>query len=955
MAVNLADSNAYAPRPTSDALVTERPSELARYEILDTPPEPAFDDLTRRAAEALETSMAGLSFFDRPDVDPLNFEQAGQQSNNQPQSNAPREWFKSRFNFPLNTLALEQSLFGHYLHQYDSGQLVKTSQSPGAFVIANALADQRFRELLLVSSPPYVCFYAAAPIFSTTHKLIGVLAVFDGAARNATAKQLEALSNLAELVRARLEARTVARRERRAIRPMNETIHLPSEVAPPPHTDQQANTLVAEIKKLEQLLEREIEHRHAAEAKLQAEKEFSDAAILNIPGAFFMFDSDSRMVRWNSRFEEVTGYSPHELVDMHALDFVAGNDRAAAADAVRRVFDENKDVLLEASMRIKNGGEAPYAFNGRAIAIAGKRYCIGMGRDISERKRAEHDVQTAKERLDLALVGSSLAMWDWDLANNTVYFNQGWATLLGAAPQETVVCGEQVIGWTFKDDQEKMRAAIRLAVKGDGNEFNCEYRVPDIDGNWMWLHTRGAVTERDVNRRARRMTGTTANITKRKLAEERAEYLATRDPLTGLPNRMLANDRLEQGIANAARKNGQLAFMFIDLDRFKTINDSLGHDVGDEILKRVAARLSACVRTSDTVARLGGDEFAVILENLQSNDHEGAQNVAEKMIAALASPIMIKNQHLSTSCSIGIGLYPDDGRDPQTLMKHADVAMYDAKAKGRNNYQFFSHEMNTKAQERLTVENYLRLALRRNELAVYYQPRISFKTGQLTGMEALIRWNHPRHGLVLPGKFIHVAEESGLIVPIGEWVMETAFAQLAEWQKKTTLDLRLAVNLSVGQLLDGERLMRAVQSTAKAVNLDTSTLELELTESMLLKNSDDTAKLLVRLGDLGIHIAIDDFGTGYSSLSYLKQLPVDTIKVDSSFVRDIGTDPNDEAIIRAIIAMTHSLKLNVVAEGVEREDQYRVLRDLDCDEYQGFLCSPALPAAEFEAKFLVSR
>ena len=329
--------------------------------------------------------------------------------------------------------------------------------------------------------------------------------------------------------------------------------------------------------------------------------------------------------------------------------------------------------------------------------------------------------------------------------------------------------------------------------------------------------------------------------------------------------------------------------------------------------------------------------------------------MAEKMIASLASPIMINNQHLSTSCSIGIGLYPHDGKDPQTLMKHADVAMYDAKAKGRNNYQFFSHEMNAKAQERLAVENYLRLALRRNELVVYYQPRVSFKTGKLTGMEALIRWNHPRHGLVLPNKFIHVAEDSGLIVPIGEWVMETAFAQLAEWQKKSPLNLRLAVNLSVGQLLDGERLMRAVESTAKAVNLDTRTLELELTESMLLKNSEDTAKILVRLGEMGIHIAIDDFGTGYSSLSYMKQLPVDTIKVDSSFVRDIGTDPNDEAIIRAIIAMTHSLKLNVVAEGVEREDQYRVLRDLNCDEYQGFLFSPALPAAEFEAKFLSPR
>jgi diguanylate cyclase (GGDEF)-like protein len=452
------------------------------------------------------------------------------------------------------------------------------------------------------------------------------------------------------------------------------------------------------------------------------------------------------------------------------------------------------------------------------------------------------------------------------------------------------------------------------------------------------------------------MTGTSANISKRRRAEERVEFLATRDPLTGLPNRMLVNDRLEQGVANAARKRAGLAFMFIDLDRFKTINDSLGHDVGDELLKRVAARLSACVRANDTVARLGGDEFAVILEDLPGGDggdvHEGAQQVAEKMIASLASPIMINTNHLTTSCSIGIGIYPADGQDPKTLMKHADVAMYDAKAKGRNNYQFFSHALNARAQERLAIENYLRLALRREELVLHYQPRVSFKTGQVTGVEALIRWQHPRHGLLAPDKFIGVAEDSGLIVPIGEWVIERAFAQVVEWQKKSGRDLRLAVNMSVRQMFDGNRLVRVLEQMAKATGLDLRTVELELTESMLLKNVDDTAVLLKQLGDMGLGLAIDDFGTGYSSLSYLKQLPVDSIKVDSSFVRDIGTDPNDEAIVRAIVAMTHSLKLNVIAEGVETESQYRVLRDLDCDEYQGFFFSRPLPPVEFEAQFL---
>jgi diguanylate cyclase (GGDEF)-like protein/PAS domain S-box-containing protein len=918
--VNAPDKNSIAPKDAPAHL-----GGVARYEILDTPPEAAFDDLSRRAAELCEAPMSGISFFERSGA------------------YTPREWFKSRQGFPVQSLPLEQSFFQFALQQHQQVPL------PRVVVIADTQADARAREKELVVGPPYVAFYAGVPIYSNTRELIGVLSVFDIIARQLSSRQCDALFNLAELASARLEARLDARsQQQRAVR---------GQAAPPLDVaelsaEARSERLTQEFLRLSQALEDEIEVRHAVEAKLQAEKAFSDAAIQSLPGAFFMFDGNSRMVRWNQNFQNYTGYTADELGDMTALDFIADRDRAAVADGLNRVLERGDEISIEAAMRSKDGKDTPHAYQARALTIGGVRYCIAVGRDITDRKKAEQEVRVAKERLDLALHGSSLAMWDWDLVSNLVYFNQGWAALLGAAPRDAVVPGTEVVSLTFEEDQDRMRVALEHAIKGVAGAFDCEYRVAGVEGDTVWLHTIGKVTDRSADGRARRMTGTSANITKRKLAEERAEFLATRDPLTGLPNRMLVNDRLEQGIANAARKHAQLAFMFIDLDRFKTINDSLGHDVGDELLKRVATRLSACVRASDTVARLGGDEFAVILENLPGNQQEGAQNVAEKMIASLASPIMINGQQLTTSCSIGIGMYPADGADPQTLMKHADVAMYDAKAKGRNNYQFFSHAMNAKAQERLSVENYLRLALRRNELVVHYQPRVSFKTGKVTGMEALIRWQHPRHGLVLPSRFIGVAEDAGLIVSIGEWVMETAFAQLAAWQKRSGMDLTLAVNLSVGQMLDGERLMRAVESTAEAVGLDTRALELELTESMLLKNSDDTARLLHRLGDMGIGIAIDDFGTGYSSLSYLKQLPVDTIKVDSSFVRDIGTDPNDEAIIRAIIAMTHSLKLNVVAEGVEREDQYRVLRDLDCDEYQGFFCSPALAPAEFEAQFL---
>ncbi|MEQ1517905.1 MAG: EAL domain-containing protein [Usitatibacteraceae bacterium] len=903
---------------------------LTRYDILDTPPEAAYNDLVRRAADALGTTMAGMSFFE------YHLGAAG--------VNGPftREWFKARTGIPFISLT-PKDCFYH-------PALTGSCQRPGIFVIPDLLADKRFRDHALVAGPPHICFYAAAGIFSPVGELLGALSVFDTVSRDIIARETEALKNLAALAQARLEARIEARSERRGAAALTQI---------PAIVGQRSATTEAELTGLQLALEDEIATRKATEAKLRYEKDFSEAAVSSLPRTFFMFERDGRIVRWNKQFAQSVGHTEADFQAMRALDFIGEADRAMVADAVRRIFENGEEVTLEAHMRRKDGVATPYSIYGRAVDLDGRRYCIGVGRDITDQKRAEREITRAKERLDLALVGSGLAIWDWDLVNNKVFFSENWRSLLGVRPidDEGIVHeSAQVAAWNHPDDQERFHAAVVATAKGLTEDFQCEFRAPGETEEWVWLQSKGKVTQRDAGGRALRMTGTTANIAKRKSAEERVEFLATRDPLTGLPNRMLVNDRLEQGVANAARKNAGLAFMFIDLDRFKTINDSLGHDVGDELLKRVAARLAACVRVSDTVARLGGDEFAVILENLsgsEGNDtHEGAQQVAEKMIAALAAPIMINSHHLTTSCSIGIGIYPTDGLDPKTLMKHADVAMYDAKAKGRNNYQFFSHELNAKAQERLAIENYLRLALRRDELCLYYQPRVSFKTGKVTGVEALIRWQHPRHGLLTPDKFIGVAEDSGLIVPIGEWVFEHAFKQVAEWQKKSGRDIRLAVNMSVGQMFDGNRLLRTLEQSAVACALDLRTVELELTESMLLKNMDDTIVLLRQLGDMGLGLAIDDFGTGYSSLSYLKQLPVDSIKVDSSFVRDIGTDPNDEAIIRAIIAMTHSLKLNVIAEGVENEEQYRVLRDLACDEYQGFFFSKPLPPAEFEAQFL---
>jgi EAL domain-containing protein (putative c-di-GMP-specific phosphodiesterase class I) len=340
----------------------------------------------------------------------------------------------------------------------------------------------------------------------------------------------------------------------------------------------------------------------------------------------------------------------------------------------------------------------------------------------------------------------------------------------------------------------------------------------------------------------------------------------------------------------------------------------------------------------------------VILSDINANDTEGANAVAEKLVTALAMPMLVDSHHLNTSCSIGVAVFPADGRDSANLMRNADVAMYHAKEMGRNNFQFFSSDMNARAQERLATENFLRLALRRNELLLMYQPRLSMMTGNVTGAEALLRWQHPRRGLLRPDAFISVAEEAGMIVPIGEWVLETACAQLASW-RRVNPEFQLSVNLSVEQIRDGERLYGGVANALRAANLPGQALELELTESILMQSVKEKVTLLNRLGELGVSLAIDDFGTGYSSLSYLKQLPVDTIKIDASFVRDLVDDANDHAIVQAILAMAKNLSLQTVAEGVETQAQLDQLRAMGCDEYQGFLVSQAVVASEFEARF----
>ncbi len=430
----------------------------------------------------------------------------------------------------------------------------------------------------------------------------------------------------------------------------------------------------------------------------------------------------------------------------------------------------------------------------------------------------------------------------------------------------------------------------------------------------------------------------------RKQAEERIQYLAYYDGLTGLPNRTLFSQRLNHALAQAQRYKKALAVLFIDLDRFKNINDTLGHEAGDSLLQEMAKRLADCLRESDTVARLGGDEFVVLLEEVA--DPKYAANVARKIIAAALNPFLLKGGEYHITASIGISTYPDDGEDEQTLMKHADIAMYLAKDHGKNNYQFYSAQINAHSFERLALESSLRHALERNEFLLHYQPKIDMKTGDFTGMEALIRWQHPDLGMVSPALFIPLAEETGLIVPIGRWVLKTACAQNKAWQEQGLPRLRISVNLSARQFTE-ENLVQDVARVLEETGLEPELLELEITESMVMYNPDQAVKLLSELKAMGLYVAIDDFGIGYSSLSQLKRFPIDTIKVDRSFIKDLMENRDDAAITEAIIAMGKSLNLNVIAEGVETSEQVNFLRDHQCDEMQGYYFSKPIPENEF--------
>ena len=545
----------------------------------------------------------------------------------------------------------------------------------------------------------------------------------------------------------------------------------------------------------------------------------------------------------------------------------------------------------------------------------------------------------AEKQLNQTIVQSSpFAIYTRDRQGRITAWNPAAEQLFGWSAAQIV--GQPLLGVPL--DRERESEDLRDRVLAGESIIGLEVQRQKRDGTLFDLSTT-LVPLRDADGSISGYLGIAIDITERKAAEKRIEFLAYRDVLTGLPNRMLLQDRFEQAIAHADRAHTRMALLFLDLDNFKTINDSLGHAVGDALLREIAARLGECVRETDTISRQGGDEFLIVLPDLRGT--EVITPILIKIRERLQTPIRHEGHELSTSASIGVVLYPDDGRDFETLLKKADTAMYRAKEAGRNQYRFFDEQMNTEAVEHLRIKSGLRRALAQGGFELHYQPQLALADGRVVGVEALVRWRDPERGLTAPCRFIPVAEESGLIVPLGEWVLHEACRQAVAWQADGLPSLRMAVNLSAVQFRRGD-VQHAVTAALQDSGLAPQLLELELTESLLIRDTDSVLASVRQLKQQGVRLAIDDFGTGYSSLSYLKRFDIDKLKIDQSFVRDLAGDPDDAAIVRAVIQMAHSLNLETLAEGVEDAATLAQLRAFACDEVQGYHFARPMPAAE---------
>lgn len=694
---------------------------------------------------------------------------------------------------------------------------------------------------------------------------------------------------------------------------------------------------------------------HPADPALQAR--MLGTLLANLEGMVYRCRLDEH---WTMEFISegcltLTGYREEDILFNSRISYdkiTHQDDRHRVRATILAAVERNQHFDVEYRIVRADGNVRWVWERGISITHGRKDWDVleGFIQDITERREADEALREAERRYRSIFENAIEGIYQSTPNNGYLAVNPALARMYGYdSPQELIAVLRDIEHQVYVDPQRR-NEFVRL-MEQNGVVTNFESRVYCRHGEIIWI-SENARAVHDDNGRLLFFEGTVEAITERKMHEAEIRFQATHDALTGLPNRTLLYDRMQQAMLHSERYGTLTAIAFLDLDQFKFINDSLGHQVGDELLRITAQRLKSCLRESDTVARQGGDEFVLLLTS-QPNEESVTQTM-QRVLHEVAQPWTANDLEFRITCSIGITLYPDDGRDAETLLKHADSAMYKAKELGRNNFQYFSAEMNSTVTDRLDLLNRLRQAIPNDELVLHYQPKLNLADGNIIGVEALIRWKSPHSGMVSPAAFIPLAEETGLIIPIGEWVLQTACRQNRAWQLAGYPPIAISVNLSPRQLARGD-IVQQVERVLMETGLEANYLELEITESVMTTDVEKSFAMLTELRAMGVRISLDDFGTGYSSLSYLKRFPVDTLKIDQSFVRDIATDANSAAIVRAIISLGHNLDLNVLAEGIETNEQSIFLQQNGCNEGQGYLISRPVPEADFLRLLLTER
>ena len=974
--------------PPFAASETERLAALRNLRILDTPPEPHFDAVCQIARALFSVPTAMVAFVDQD-----------------------RIWQKAICGLAPGDIPRKIALCDHTISASD------------LLVLDDASQDARFANNPLVVGPPYIRFYAAAPLVLQPGIALGTLCVIDTVPRSFSAAQREQLRSLARIVEAHLclhDAHAAIGREEGAYRRVLESaqdafISMDSEgvitrwnmVAEQLFgwTEEEAvgrslsETIVPEslrathdlgmrrylrtghsaivgsrqmqvtaIKRdgtefpVEMAMSvdrcdgnitfnaflRDVSERLEWEASLQASEARYRLLSDNATDMIVWADGDGRRRYVSPSCKALFGYDEGELVGTKVVDFIHSDDAATVFDTIRQVAaGEITRGVVSARHRHRDGF---WVWVETTLNVAFKPGTstpdgyIAVVRDVTERRAIEQEkrqgearLRASEERLALALENGSDGVWDWSVHDQELWFADSLLGMLGFSPGDIPVSIATWIRLIHPEDRDVAQRKFYDHLKGLTPTYECEHRLRRKDGEYAWVLARGRVVRRDQAGRALRVVGTHTDITARKTAEQAIARLARHDALTDLPNRLLFRERLTKALSGVSEKNAGCALLYLDLDRFKSVNDTFGHLAGDSVLVEVAQRLKDAVHELDTVVRLGGDEFA-ILQITGATQPASSAALAQRLIEGMAKPFQIGVEQVELGISIGIALAPRDAADADMLIKRANLALYRAKAEGRNTRRFYEAAMDEAVEYKRRLEIDLRGALTRGEFEVHYQPIMNAATGDISSVEALVRWRHPLHGLISPAAFIPLAEETGLIIPLGEWVLRTACHTASTWPRGA----RIAVNVSAMQFRKGG-LPEAVMEALTASGLPADRLELEITESVLMQDGPDVMDTLHILRSFGVRTALDDFGTGYSSLSYLRRFPFDKLKIDRAFVQNIG-DTSTTAIVSAIVTLGVALGMTITAEGIEIEDQLTAMKQHGCNEIQGYFFSKPLTA-----------